>query len=158
LRLAGRGSRERPSVRAVDEALEGEMSRRRRLLRWASGFAVVNAAVLAIVGLPYLWHYAALGRSVSWSYALVAYAGHMGALACIPLLVVLSVAVALAPRARLVLPLGVACASAVVAFVVLDSLLFSANRYHLDVLTFALLEPTTWAFGALYLLLALAVE
>src|SRR5262249_33679112 len=39
-----------------------------------------------------------------------------------------------------------------------DSLLFSANRYHLDVLTFALLEPTTWAFGALYLLLALTVE
>ena len=134
------------------------MTPRRRLLRWASWFAVVNAAVLVTVGIPYLWHYAALGRSVSWSYAVVAYVGHLSALACIPLLVVLGAAVAVAPRARLVLPLGVVCASAGVAFVVLDSLLFSANRYHLDRLTFMLLEPTTWAFGAFYFLVALAVE
>jgi len=131
---------------------------RRRLLRWANWFAVVNVAVLAIVGAPYLWHYAALGRSVSWSYAIVAYVGHLGALACLPLLVLLSPAVALIPRARFVLPLGVVCAGAVVAFVVLDSLLFSANRYHLGRLTFMLLEPTTWAFGAFYFLVALAVE
>jgi len=131
---------------------------RRRLLRWTNWFVVVNVAVLAIVGVPYLWHYAALGRSVSWSYAIVAYVGHLGALAFLPLLVLLLPAVALIPRARFVLPLGVVCAGAVVAFVVLDSLLFSANRYHLGRLTFMLLEPTTWAFGAFYFLVALAVE
>jgi len=131
---------------------------RRRLLRWASWFALVNAAVLAIVGVPYLWHYAALGRSVSWSYAIVAYIGHLGALACIPLLVLLWPVAVIVPRVRLVLPLGVVCASVGVAFVVLDSLLFSANRYHLDRLTFMLLEPTTWVYGAFYFLVALAVE
>jgi len=136
----------------------GTDGQRRRLLRWVSWFAAVNAAVLAIVGAPYLWHYAALGRRVSWSYAVVAYIGQLGALACVPLLVLLWAAVAIAPRARLVLPLGVVCAGAEVAFVVLDSLLFSANRYHLDALTFTLLEPTTWAFGAFYFLVALAVE
>jgi len=134
------------------------MSRRRRLLRWTNWFAAVNAALLMIVGLPYLWHYAALGHSVSWSYALVAYVGQLGALACIPLLVLLSAVVALVPRARLVLPLGVACASASVALATLDSLLFSANRYHLDVLTLTLLEPRTWAFLGFYFLVALAVE
>ena len=134
------------------------MKPRRRLLRWTNWFVVVNVAVLAIVGVPYLWHYAALGRSVSWSYAIVAYVGHLGALAFLPLLVLLLPAVALIPRARFVLPLGVVCAGAVVAFVVLDSLLFSANRYHLGRLTFMLLEPTTWAFGAFYFLVALAVE
>ena len=134
------------------------MKPRRRLLRWTNWFVVVNVAVLAIVGVPYLWHYAALGRSVSWSYAIVAYVGHLGALAFLPLLVLLLPAVALIPRASFVLPLGVVCAGAVVAFVVLDSLLFSANRYHLGRLTFMLLEPTTWAFGAFYFLVALAVE
>ena len=57
------------------------MSPRRRLLRWVGWFAVVNAALLALVGLRYLWHYATLGRAVSWSYALVAYVGHLSALA-----------------------------------------------------------------------------
>src|SRR5689334_19116669 len=85
----------------------GAAGERRRLLRWAGWFAAVNAAVLAIVGAPYLWHYAALGRRVSWSYAVVAYVGQLGALACVPLLVLLGTAVAIAPRARLVLPLGV---------------------------------------------------
>jgi membrane-anchored protein YejM (alkaline phosphatase superfamily) len=134
------------------------VSPRRRLLRWVGWFAVVNAALLALVGLRYLWHYAALGRAVSWSYALVAYVGHLSALACIPLLLLLVPVVALLPRPRLVLPLGVIVGSAGVAFVLLDSLVFAENRYHLDVLTFTLLEPQTWAFLALYLLVALAIE
>ena len=41
------------------------MSARRRLLRWGSWFAVVNAALLAFVGLRYLWYYVALGPSVA---------------------------------------------------------------------------------------------
>ena len=134
------------------------MSPRRRLLRWVGWFAVVNAALLALVGLRYLWHYAALGRAVSWSYALVAYVGHLSALACMPLLLLLVPVVALLPRPRLVLPLGVFVGSAGVAFVLLDSLVFAENRYHLNVLTFTLLEPQTWAFLALYFFVALAIE
>ena len=134
------------------------MSPRRRLLRWVGWFAVVNAALLALVGLRYLWHYAALGRAVSWSYAIVAYVGHLSALAGIPLLLLLAPVVALLPRPRLVLPLGVVLGSAGVAFVLLDSLVFAENRYHLNVLTFTLLEPQTWAFLALYFFVALAIE
>jgi len=134
------------------------MSPRRRLVRWLGWFAVVNAALLAIIGLRYLWLYMALGRTVSWSYALVAYVGHWGALACIPLLVLLVPVAALVPHARLVLPLAVVLASAGVAFIVLDSLVFAENSYHLNVLTFTLLEPQTWGFLALYFLVALAIE
>ena len=61
------------------------VSSRRRLLRWASWFAVANAALLAIVGLRYLWLYARLSPSVAWGYALVAYVGHLSALAYVPL-------------------------------------------------------------------------
>src|SRR5262249_57845550 len=93
-----------------------------------------------------------------WGYALVAYVGHLSALAGIPLLVLLVPVAALVPRARVVLPLGVVVASAGVALFVLDSLVFAENRYHLSVLTFTLLEPQTWAFLALYFVVALAIE
>lgn len=134
------------------------MSARPRLFRWLGWFALANAGLLAIIGLRYLWLAAALGRALSWPYALVAYVGHMGALAGAPLLVLLVPMVALIPRPRLVLPLGVVLASVGVAFVVLDSLVFAENRYHLNVLTFSLLEPQTWAFLALYFVVALAIE
>src|SRR5262249_33677792 len=78
--------------------------------------------------------------------------------ACVPLLVLLLPVAALVPRARLVVPLGVVLASAGAAFVVLDSLVFAENRYHLNVLTFSLLEPQTWGFLAIYFLVALAIE
>jgi membrane-anchored protein YejM (alkaline phosphatase superfamily) len=134
------------------------VSPRRRLLRWLGWFAVANAALLALIGLRYLWHYAALGRTVSWSYALVTYVGHLSALACIPLFVLVAPVAVLVPRPGLVMALSVTLGSAGVAFVLLDSLLFAENRYHLNVLTFTLLEPQTWAFLALYFLVAVAIE
>src|SRR6185503_20455748 len=69
-------------------AARAELSRR-RLLRWASWFAVANAALLALIGLRYLWLYARLSPSVAWGYAPVAYVGHVTALAYLPCLVVL---------------------------------------------------------------------
>jgi carbohydrate-binding DOMON domain-containing protein len=46
------------------------------------------------------------------------------------------------------LPVGVAVASAVLSLLVLDTLVFVEDRYHVDVATLALLAPTTWAFVA----------
>jgi membrane-anchored protein YejM (alkaline phosphatase superfamily) len=42
-----------------------EVGVRRRLLRWGSWFAAANAALLGVVGLRYLWYYAALGPSAA---------------------------------------------------------------------------------------------
>ncbi len=120
------------------------MSARRRLLLWANRFALVNAALLAVVGLRYLWYYFALTPSPAWLYAIVAFMGH--------------VTMMLIPRARVILPLGVFLASAVLSFLVLDSLVFAENRYHLGILTITLLAPHTWAFFALYFLLGTAIE
>ena len=132
------------------------MSARRRLCRWGSWFAVANAALLAVVGLRYLWLYSPLEPMVAWVYAVIAFMGHMSALAYIPFLLLLPVIV-LIPRPRVVLPLGVALASAGLSFLLLDSLVFSENRYHLSVLTFTLLAPHTWAFLVLYVVLGIAV-
>jgi membrane-anchored protein YejM (alkaline phosphatase superfamily) len=130
---------------------------RRRLLRWGSWFALVNAGLLALVGLRYLWYYFALGPSVAWIYATLAFVGQMSALAYIPFLVLVPLMM-LIPRPRLIVPLGVFLGSTVLSFLVLDSLLFADNRYHLSVLTFTLLAPQTWAFLALYFLMGLAIE
>jgi hypothetical protein len=134
------------------------VSGRRRLLRWAGWFALANAGLVAGVGLRYLWIYATAGPASAWIYVGLAYAGHMSALAVVPLLAALVPAAALCPRARVVCTLGVVLASAGVSLLLLDSLVFAENRYHLDVLTFTLLAPETKAFLALYFVLALALE
>jgi hypothetical protein len=130
---------------------------RRRLLRWGSWFALVNAGLLALVGLRYLWYYATLGPSVAWVYAVLAFVGQMSALAYVPFLLLVPLTV-LIPWPRLIVPLGVFLGSTVLSFLVLDSLLFADNRYHLSVLTFILLAPQTWAFLGLYFLMGLAIE
>jgi len=133
-------------------------SSRRRLLRWGSWFAVANAALLALVALRYLWYYSALGPSAAWLYAVVAFAGHMFLLAYLPFLVLLVPVIVLLPRPRVVLPLAVLLAAVVLSFLVLDSLVFAENRYHLSALTASLLAPSTWAFVALYFVVGLAIE
>ena len=122
------------------------MSSRRRLLRWAGWFAAANAALLAIIGLRYLWLYVHLSPSVAWGYAALAYVGHVSALAYLPCLLVLMPVILLSPRPRLVVPLGVVLSSIGGSLLLLDSLVFAENRYHLSILTFILLAPQTWSF------------
>ena len=130
---------------------------RRRLLRWGSWFAVVNAALLSIVGLRYLWYYAGIAPGAGWIYAVLAYVGHLSLLAFVPFLLLVPM-VLLVPLPRLVLSLGVVLASIEISLLVLDTLVFAENRYHLNTLTFTMLERQTWAFLVLYFLLGLAIE
>ena len=78
------------------------MSARGRLLRWGSWFAVVNAALLGIVGLRYLWYYSALTPSVAWVYAVLAYVGQLTALGYLPFLLLVPLML-LVPRPRVIL-------------------------------------------------------
>lgn len=130
---------------------------RRRLLRWGSWFAVVNAALLSVVGLRYLWYYAGIAPGVGWIYAVLAYVGHLSMLAYVPFLLLVPI-ILLLPRPRLVLSLGVLLASIEISLLLLDTLVFAENRYHLNTLTFSMLERQTWAFLGLYFVLALAIE
>ena len=134
------------------------MSGRRRLLRWAGWFALVHAGVLAIIGLRYLWFYVQFSPSVAWTYALLAYVGHLSVLAYLPFLLIVVPVILLVPWPRLVVPLGVALASVGFGFLLLDSLVFAENRYHLGILTATLLAPQTWLFLGLYCVIGLAIE
>ena len=130
---------------------------RRRLLRWGSWFAAANAGLLALVGLRYLWYYASLGPSVGWLYAVPAFVGQMSVLAYVPFLALVPV-ILLLPWPRLVVPIAVGLGTSVLSFLVLDSLLFADNRYHLSVLTATLLAPRTWGFLAVYFVIGLVIE
>jgi membrane-anchored protein YejM (alkaline phosphatase superfamily) len=134
------------------------VSVRRRLLRWGSRLALVNAGLLAVIGLRYVWYYTSAAGAVTWLYVAVAYVAHWTLLAFIPYALVLVPVALLLPRPRLVIPLGVAIGAAGLSLTLLDSLVFEENRYHLSPLTAALLAPQTWAFTGLYLLVALAIE
>jgi uncharacterized protein len=134
------------------------VSSRRRLVRWASWFAVAHAALLAIIALRYLWLYVHLSPSVAWGYALLAYMGHVSALAYLPCLLVLMPVILLSPRPRLVVPLGVVLGGISAGLLLLDSLVFAENRYHLNTLTFMLLAPQTWGFLGLYIVVGVAIE
>src|SRR5258705_7698139 len=98
------------------------MTTRRRLLRWASWFALVNVVLLALVGLRYLWYYATLGPSMAWIYALLAFVGQMSAFAFVPMLCLLPV-ILLLPRPRLVHALRVIVGSAALSLLPPDPLL-----------------------------------
>src|SRR6266498_170845 len=133
------------------------MTPRRRLYRWVGWFALVNAALLALIGLRYLWYYSRLAPSTGWIYALIAFLGHMGALACLPLLLLLPL-ILLIPLPQVIVPLAVLLGGAAASLLLLDTSVFAEGRYHLDVATLTLLEPRTWAALALSFLLGLGVE
>ena len=133
------------------------MAVRRRLLRWGSWFAFLNLGLLTLVGARYLWYYLTLGPSPGWIYATLAFVGQMSVFAYLPFLILVPV-ILLLPWPRLVLPVAVLFGTTVLSFLVLDSLLFADNRYHLSLITVSLLEPQTWAFVALYFAVGLAIE
>jgi len=80
-------------------------------------------------------------------YAALAYVGHLSALAYIPLLLLVPVMI-LIPQPWIVMPLAVFMSSVGLSFLLLDSMVFAENRYHLGFLTFSLLETKTWGFSS----------
>src|SRR5262245_40476175 len=121
-----------------------------RLFRWAGWFGLTQALLFTIVGLRYLWDYRQL--------AAVALVAHLSALACLPLFAILVALILLVPQDRIVVPVGVAVASAALSLLVLDTLVFVEDRYHVDMVTLALLAPTTWAFVTVDFIVGAAIE
>jgi membrane-anchored protein YejM (alkaline phosphatase superfamily) len=134
------------------------MTSRRRLLRWAHWFTTVHVGLLGLIGLPYLWLYLRLSPTAAWVYAPLAYVGHIAVLAYLPIFLLVLPLILLLPRPRVVVPLGVLLASAAASFLMLDSLVFAENRYHLGILTATLLAPQTWLFLGIYFALGVAIE
>jgi hypothetical protein len=130
----------------------------RALLRWSGWFAAVNGAIFALVGLRFLAAYPFSADALGVVYTLLAYVSHFVLLAALPVgLLVVPVACVLRSRRAVTAVAVVACALAL-ALLVVDSNVFTEQRYHLTPLMAVLFETSTWVFIGLIALFALAFE
>lgn len=131
---------------------------RRQLFRWMGWFALANALLLAIIGLRYFSGFTPGGTLLSWVYLLLVYPAHHLMLAVVPLFLVVTPLVLIWPARRRVTGLAVILLAMVIAVVMLDSLLWSQSRFHINALTLQILGWQSWVFVAVIFVVGLIFE
>ena len=123
------------------------VSTRRVLLRWAGWFAAVNAGLAMLVATRYLAVYAFPPELAGRIYAIVATVGQFAALAALLLVLVLMPLVLLWPRRPVVTGTGVVLAASGLSLLVLDTNVFTQNRFHLSRLNLETDQSTSSGIG-----------
>ncbi len=126
---------------------------RRSLLKWGGWFSAANILLMCIVGLRYLLAYPWPEQADARIYAVTAYLGQFALLAYLPYLLIVAPVILAVPRKKVVFPVAVLIATVSLTLLLLDSLLFAENKFHINALTIAILEWKTWGFGLFYLLI-----
>jgi len=135
-----------------------ERLRRVDLFRWMAWFAVANAVVLGIVGLRYFNGFTPGGTPISDIYLLLVYPAHHILLAFVPLFLIVGPWAMIRPARGSVTRMAVVVFAVLVALLVLDSLLWSQSRFHLNLLTIKILGWQSWLFVAVIFLIGLFFE
>lgn len=128
------------------------------LLRWMGWFAMANALLLALVGLRYFNGFTPGASVLSWLYLLLVYPAHHVLLAMLPVCLLLTPIILLWPSRRWATALAVLLYALLIALVLLDSLLWSQSRFHINGLTLKILGWQSWLFVAVMFLIALLFE
>ena len=131
---------------------------RRQLFRWMGWFAMANAVVLGLVGLRYFSGYVAGDSALAWVYLVTVYFAHHVMVAVIPLFILLTPLVLLWPKRKWVTVAAVLVFALLIAVIMLDSLLWSQSRFHLNALTMKILGWQSWFFIAVIFLISLLFE
>ena len=131
---------------------------RRQLLRWMGWFAMANSVVLGLVGLRYFSGYVPGDSLLAWIYLVTVYFAHHVMVAAIPLFILLTPLVMLLPRRRLITAVAVLLFAIIIAVTVLDSLLWSESRFHLNALTMKILGWQSWMFIVVIFVISLFFE
>lgn len=142
----------------LTDAQHQEPSRRRDLLRWASWFFIINAALMALVGGRYLANLPWPDSTLDFVYTITAYIGHFALLGYLPFVLVILPLTLLLPFPRLIRGTAIVLAAVILALVLLDTLVFAQNRFHLNALTISILGLKTWGFGVFYVVIFLIME
>ncbi|MDZ7735115.1 MAG: DUF3413 domain-containing protein [Gammaproteobacteria bacterium] len=125
---------------------------RAELLRFCGWLFICNALVMALIGLRYLFYLPAPDSALALIYILIAYPGHFAQLGFLPMLL-LAPLILLLPKPHLIRPLAIFIAAASSALLLLDTLVFAENRFHLNALTVAILGWRSWLFAGIYLII-----
>jgi membrane-anchored protein YejM (alkaline phosphatase superfamily) len=119
------------------------------LLRWIAWFGITNAALYGLIGLRYLLAFGMPEGLLATIYVALAFIAQFALLGFLPLMLVLGFLAVLLPRKLLIMPLGVVMAALTLSVLVLDTNIFSQYRYHLNGLTVALFDTSTWVMTAI---------
>ena len=131
---------------------------RQQLFRWLGWFAMANAIVFGLIGLRYFNGVPEASALLAWFYLVTIYVSHHSWLALLPLLIVVSPFILLKPSFRWAKSLAVILMALMIAVILLDSLLWSQSRFHLNILTLKILGSPSLIFAAIMFVIALMFE
>jgi membrane-anchored protein YejM (alkaline phosphatase superfamily) len=127
-------------------------------LRWAGWFALANSAVFGLVSLRYLGSGVSLDSLLSAVYLVSVYIGHHVLITGVPLFLVAVPLVLAVPSRRLLTVAAVVLFAFMIAMMMLDSLLWSQSRFHVNALTMKILGWQSWVFVGFIFLVGLFFE
>ena len=119
---------------------------------------MANAVVLGVIGLRYLGAGTAGQTPLAWIYLVSIYISHHSWLALLPLLILVAPLIALKPSLRWVKFLSVFVMAVMIAVIMLDSLLWSQSRFHINILTLKILGSSSLIFAGVMFLIAVLFE
>jgi len=131
---------------------------RAQLFRWLGWFGMANAIILGLIGLRYLGSGFGNHTALAWIYLVTIYISNYSWLALLPLLVLATPVILLRPSYGLVKTLAIGLMAAMIAIIMLDSLLWSQSRFHINFLTLKILGSSSWIFTAVMFVIALIFE
>jgi len=137
---------------------QADSSNRRQLFRWLGWFAMANAVIFGLIGLRYLSGGPDTSSALAWIYLVTIYISHHSWLALLPLLALAGPFILLRPSLRWCRTIAVVLMALMIAVIMLDSLLWSQSRFHINILTLKILGTPSLVFGGVMFLIGLLFE
>lgn len=131
---------------------------RRQLYRWLGWFAMANAIIFGLISLRYLSGGPDGSSALAWIYLVTIYISHHSWLALLPLLLLVSPFILLKPSLRWTKTLAVLLMALMIAVILLDSLLWSQSRFHINILTLKILGSSSLIFAVVMFVIAIVFE
>ena len=131
---------------------------RKQLLRWLAWFAIANAIIFGLIGLRYLDGSPMGATPLAWVYLVAIYVSHHSWLALLPLFLLVAPVILLKPSLQWARFLAVLLMSVMIAVIMLDSLLWSQSRFHINALTLKILGSSSYIFAVVMFVIALLFE
>ena len=128
------------------------------LFRWAGWFALANSVVFGLISLRYFSGGVPTDSLLAAIYLIAVYIGHHVVLTTAPLFLLAIPLILLFPRRRVVTILAVVLFALMIALMMLDSLLWSQSRFHINALTMKILGWQSWVFAGVIFLIGLFFE
>ena len=135
---------------------------RKTLFRWAGWFALANSLLFGLVSLRYFGGGVPADTVLAWIYLVAVYVGHHALLTVVPLfllaLPLILVMPSRLPRRRVLTVAAVTLFALMIALMMLDSLLWSQSRFHLNALTMKILGWQSWVFAGVIFAIGLVLS